>query len=94
MTDAGDLERLRRQAATGLRRAASTFEDSVGRPVAIDLQPAEIRAARPRAAAGTADALRTAFPSLDSELALQELANLLLPYIENALRNRRDIGAP
>ena len=38
--------------------------------------------------------MRSARLGLDNELALQELANLLLPYIENALRNRRDIGAP
>lgn len=31
--------------------------------------------------------------SVDNELAVQELVNMLIPAIENALRNRRDFGA-
>ena len=87
MTDAGDLQRLRRRAAAGLRRAASASEHAAGRPAVLSAQP------QTPTDSGTADTVRSPLPSLDNELALQEVVNLLLPAIENVLRNRRDIGA-
>ncbi len=88
MTDAEDLQRLRRAAAAGLRRAASAFgEPFAGQAIASP-------AARHRAATGRSGNVRSIGITLDNELAVQELVNLLLPAIENALRNRRDIGAP
>ena len=94
MTDAGDLQRLRRRAAAGLRRAASASDHAAGRPPSLDAQPLSPRAPQAHAYTNTPDALRSPLLTLDNELALQELVNLLLPAIENALRNRRDIGAP
>ena len=93
MTDAGDFQRLRRRAAAGLRRAASASEHAAGRRAAPYAQSPSLRAPQANTYSGTPDALRSPLLSLDNELALQELVNLLLPGIENALRNRRDIGA-
>ena len=94
MTETGDLTRLRRAAAAGLRRAASSFDDAVAGTEKLAVRVPSTQAAQRPAAPDTADAPGSARLSPDNELALQELANLLLPYIENALRNRRDIGAP
>lgn len=94
MPEAGELRRLRRTAADGLRRAASAFEEAAAAPESTVERASRPPEAPRRAGRGESDAARSARLGLDNELALQELANLLLPYIENALRNRRDIGAP
>ena len=94
MTDSGDLRQLRRRATASLRRTASAFDDAVAGTEPLAARVPSPHAAQRHTTPDMEDALRSARLSVDNELALQELANLLLPYIENALRNRRDIGAP
>ncbi len=94
MTEAVDLSRLRRAAAAGLRRAASAFDDAIASRESFAVQAPPSLSTQRRAATDTTGGLRSARLSLDNELDVQELVNLLLPAIENALRNRRDIGAP
>ena len=94
VTETGDLSRLRRAAAAGLRRAASAFDDAIAGRESFPGQALPSPSTQRRAATDTSGGLRSARLFLDNELDIQELVNLLLPAIENALRNRRDIGAP
>ena len=94
MAEAYELRRLRRTAADGLKRAASAFEEAASAPVSTVAPGTRPPGALPSAEHDAADAVRSMRLGLDNELAVQELVNLLLPAIENALRNRRDIGAP
>ncbi len=91
MTDAGDLPRLRRLAVAGLRQAASAFDEAVAAPLGGQASP--MAATRYRAAPEMTSAMESLRLSVDNELAVQELVNMLIPAIENALRNRRDFGA-